>query len=186
MKVLVTMMLENTHDKATYSACSMGTANKGWNASLKWFLASQGLHTFFTDSRKEAPSPSTDKSPLDSSFHIHMREAQKGISQIKDPLWHRVCADVLKVLGPVAFKDLWKTQFIRISPEGKRAFLSCPNQSIATTLEEYHFVIIGALKKFYPSLSSIETEIRAGTFEIKKVNESPDLQQNCLRYSVNA
>lgn len=180
MKVRVTMMLENIHDTHFYSACSLTNINKGWNASLKWLLASHGIHTFAEPCKKKA-SPSKSGLLLAPDPHIHMMEAKKGIAQIKDPLWRRVCADILKVLGPVAFKDLWNTQLKSISPDGKRAFLTCSTQAIAITLEEYHFVIIGALKEFYPFLSSIEIECHHPTFETKKKNESAPLTQNCLR-----
>lgn len=86
-------------------------------------------------------------------------EAETGITHIKDPLWRRVCIDLLKILGPNAFKDLWKIKLMQVSSEGRKACLACPTEALAETIEKYHFVIIDALKKFYPFLFSIETEI---------------------------
>ncbi|MBS0271434.1 MAG: hypothetical protein JSR85_02160 [Proteobacteria bacterium] len=89
---------------------------------------------------------------------ISTREAEFGIARIKDPLWRRVCVDLLKILGPAAFKDLWKIKLIQVSSEGRKACLTCPTESLAETIEKYHFVIIDVLKKYYPFLFSIETE----------------------------
>jgi len=122
--------------------------NKGWNASFFW-------------SCKDHINYSLTKDVYLSEKTIaeYQAEAELKISQIQDPLWQKACKDILGVLGPLAFKDFWKTKLISVSVEGKRAYLSCPNEPLALTLQLYHFVIIGALKKFYPFLSSIEVEI---------------------------
>lgn len=97
--------------------------------------------------------------PSEDQLHEYKAQAEEGLLKIQDPLWYRICVDIFQTLGPIAFKDLWKTKLVGISSEGKRAFLSCPNEHIAMALDQYHFVIIGALKKFYPSVSVVETEI---------------------------
>ncbi|MBY0291751.1 MAG: hypothetical protein K2W92_00465 [Alphaproteobacteria bacterium] len=86
-------------------------------------------------------------------------EAAEGISQIQDPLWRRVCVDVLRILGPVAFKNLWKIKLCHVSAEGRKAYFISPTMDIAETIENYNFVIIEALKKFYPSLLFLETKV---------------------------
>lgn len=115
-------------------------------------------HDSFLNTRESSPE-------CDNFFHTSMtlqnytQEAEAGIAQIKDPLWRRVCVDLLKILGPVAFKDLWQIKLMQFSSKERRAFLVCPNKILAETIEKYHFVILDALKKFYPALFSVETEI---------------------------
>lgn len=117
-----------------------------------------------------------NKSPLSEvALHNFKTEAETGISQIQDPLWRRVCSDVLRTLGPVAFKNLWKTNLVSVSPRERRACITCPSQDIAEAVENYHFVIMGALKKFYPFLFSIET----------KIGENERLDRNMPKVSVN-
>ena len=95
-------------------------------------------------------------------------EATEGISQIQDPLWRRVCIDVLRILGPAAFKNLWKIKLSHISTEGKKAYLISPTIDIAETIENYNFVIIEALKKFYPALLFLETKVIENLGQNKK------------------
>lgn len=95
-------------------------------------------------------------------------EATEGISQIQDPLWRRVCIDVLRILGPAAFKNLWKIKLCHVSPEGKKAYLVSPTLDLAETIENYNFVVIEALKKFYPALLFLETKVIENLGQNKK------------------
>lgn len=119
--------------------------NKGWNSALNW--------------SSEKPIEDDYSLLSEETLNKYKANAELKVSQIQDPLWQNVCDDILRILGPLAFKDLWKIKFISVSVEGKMAYFSCPNETLALTLQHYHFVIIGALKKFYPFLSSIEVEI---------------------------
>ena len=152
-------MWKNVRNLTSYSSLWREKENKEWNASLYWSLASARLKKFSNGYFEEKRSLSNELSLSEWVLHKYEVEAEEGISQIQDPLWRRVCIDVLRVLGPIAFKDLWKINLTSISPERRKAYLACPTQAIAETIENYHFVIIDALKKFYPSLLSIETEI---------------------------
>lgn len=149
-------MQKNVCNRASYSSFIRDNGYPQWNSSLDWLLATANLQKL-NESKFEKGEVLTHET--EQKVYEYKVEADKGISQIQDPLWQRVCIDILKVLGPIAFKDLWKTNFLSISPEGRRAHLTCPTHDIAETIEKYHFVVIEALKKFYPSLFSIETEV---------------------------
>lgn len=123
--------------------------NKGWNASFLWSCK---------DHIKDNYSFSKDIDLSEKTIAEYQAEAELKIPQIQDPLWQKACKDILGILGPLAFKDFWKIKLISVSAEGKKVYFSCPNEPLALTLQLYHFVIIGALKKFYPFLSSIEVE----------------------------
>lgn len=124
--------------------------NKRWNASFNWS---------YKNPSEDNDSFSKGIYLSKKTFNKYKTDAELKISQIQDPLWQKTCDDILRILGPLAFKGLWKIKFISVSAEGRRAYFSCPNESLALTLQHYHFVIIGALKKFYPFLSSLEVEI---------------------------
>ncbi len=151
--------------------------NKEWSSSLYWILASAGFKKFLIEHFEEEQPFSNDFPLSEWILHKYKTEAEEGISQISDPLWKRVCIDVLRVLGPVAFKDMWKINLISISPERKKAYLACPTRAIAEVTEIYHFVIIDALKKFYPSLFSLEIELSG-----KEINGVKELRAGISVY----
>jgi len=151
---MVMNMLKNTNYSVSGSQALAENINEVGNTSIDWLLAT-GTHSSYPEVQSARGISVLKESKPSSTFSL-----TKGIIQIKDPLWRRVCENILKVLGPDAFADLWKTKLVRISKEGKIAYFVCPTQTIAETIEKYHFVVIGALKEFYPFLTSIETEIK--------------------------
>jgi hypothetical protein len=157
---MVIDMLKNANLKSSLSQPVLDKGNEGGTPSLDWILASGSISTYPDSIYEKAISILREKPFSDSLLNDNLSPLRKGMSEIQDPLWRRICGSILSILGPTAFADLWKTKLIRISPEGKVAYLSCPNQEVAETIENYHFVVMGALKEFYPYLSSIETEIK--------------------------
>ncbi len=156
---MVAKMQKNVFNQVSCSSFLRDRQYREWNASLDRFLPSQMFQECSNRRFKDEKVLSTACSLSEETLCEYQTAAETGVSQIQDPLWRRVCIDVLRMLGPVAFNDLWKTNLISISPKEKRAYLNCPTQDIAATVENYHFVIMDALKKFYPFLFSIETEI---------------------------
>lgn len=148
--------------------------NKGWNSSFNW----------------SSKAPIEDASPLkgiylsEETLNKYKADAEFMVSQIQDPLWQKACDDILGILGPLAFKDLWKIKLINISVERKRAYFTCPNEPLALTLQHYHFVIIGALKKFYPFLSSLEVEISEDTMRHIPANKSSKMSIRLYRQNL--
>lgn len=92
-------------------------------------------------------------------LNSYAADAHYNISQIEDPLWQKICLELLSILGPIVFGDLWKINLTSVSSDGKKVYLSCPSETIAKRVETYHFVIIDVLRKFYPALTLIESEI---------------------------
>ncbi|HUX80534.1 MAG TPA: hypothetical protein VMW10_12445 [Alphaproteobacteria bacterium] len=154
-------MWKNDYNQTPCSSLLRNKPYRDWNTSLDWPLASPRINKcskgyFEHEQILLNKSSFTETTLLNCTTEA---EAEAGIAQIQDPLWRRVCLDVLRTLGPVAFKNLWKTNLMSVSPRERRACITCPTKDIAKTVENYHFVIMGALKKFYPFLFSIETEI---------------------------
>lgn len=156
---------------------------KRWKTSLDWLLTSGKPHKFPKGHLEKDMSISKDITLSEQTLDKYRIEAEEGISRIQDPLWHRVCVDILQVLGPIAFKDLWKSKLITVSPKGRRVYLACPNQAMVETIEKYHFVIIAALKKFYPFLSSIEMEINEDKTEKTTEASSKSSVSLCRRFT---
>lgn len=168
-------MQKNISNQVPSRLSLMSKGNKGWSASLDWLLASGQIEKLTDEQFDDTEATSNDVSLLEKNINQYAQEAEEGIAQIQDPLWRRVCVDILNILGPVAFKDLWRIKLTTVSPQGKRAYFECPNQDIAATIEHYHFVIIDALKKFYPFLSSIEAEVSEDKICKTKVHLNSDL-----------
>lgn len=164
---MVIKMWKNSGNQVSYSLFLMDKSHKKRKASLDWFFPLGGIHKFPKGHTEDGLSVSISKDVTSSecSTEKYKIEAEEGISRIQDPLWRRVCVDILQVLGPIAFKDLWKSKLITVSPQGRKIHLACPDQAIVDTIEKYHFVIMAAFKKFYPFLSSIEMEISKDKLE---------------------
>ena len=152
-------MRKNVCNQISCSSFLRDKQYREWNTLLEWPLTSMRLKECSSRHFKDEEVLSNEFSLSQETLYKYTTEAEIGISQIQDPLWRRVCLDIFRILGPVAFKDLWKANLTSISPKERRAYLTCPTQAIAEAVENYHFVVMGALKKFYPFLFSIETEI---------------------------
>lgn len=93
--------------------------------------------------------------------------AQK-VAQISDPLWKRICEQVLHTLGAQAFADLWQVKIDIAGIESKQVRLSCPNQEIVKTIKNYQFVILDALKAYFPMLKEVQIRVMR-TYKLDKV-----------------
>lgn len=153
-------MWKNTCNQVSYPSF---LENKEWNTSLNWASVPEETQNFSLNYLQDERCFVNDFSLSAQRLRQYEREAEEGIAQISDPLWRRICIDVLRTLGPVAFQDLWKTQLVTVSSEGRRAYLVCSDSLTAKIIEQYHFVIIEALKQYYPFLSTLEIEISDNT-----------------------
>ncbi|MBX9785825.1 MAG: hypothetical protein K2Y08_00660 [Alphaproteobacteria bacterium] len=123
------------------------------------YIGSMPIDEQLTNASQSAPSLYLSEPLPKALFDSYESDAHCGISQIEDPLWQKICLELLNILGPIAFGDLWKINLISVSSDGKKVYLSCPSEITANRVETYHFVIIDVLRKFYPALTLIESEI---------------------------
>ena len=152
-------MRKNVCNKVSGSSFLRDRKYKERNASLDWLLASGDIKKFPALQGGEELFLSEGIPLSKGVLQEYKTEAEEGIARIEDPLWRKICLDILEILGPVAFKNLWKVKLVSVSSERRKAYLACPNRSVAASIEQYQFVVIGALKKFYPFLTSINIEI---------------------------
>lgn len=123
------------------------------------YLGSMTIGEQLTYTNNSSPTLKLSESLPEVLFDSYECDAHRGISQIEDPLWQKICLELLNILGPIAFGDLWKINLTSVSSDGKKAYLTCTSEIAAKRVETYHFVIIDVLKKFYPALTLIESEI---------------------------
>lgn len=147
-------MWKNVCNRSSVPSVVSEKGQETWYTSLDWLFASGKVQSDHQNTPQEKNSLLSAPLPDDA------REAEEGISQVQDPLWQKVCIDILRTLGPLAFKNLWKANLIYVSHETKKAYFICPTRDIAASLQRYHFVIIGVLKKFYPFLMSLNIEVK--------------------------
>ncbi len=123
------------------------------------YIGSRAIDEQLTDFNQSPPTLFLSESLPKALLDFYESDAHCGISQIEDPLWQKICLELLSILGPIAFGDLWRINLISVSSDGKKVYLSCTSEITAKRVETYHFVIIDVLRKFYPALALIESKI---------------------------
>lgn len=91
----------------------------------------------------------------DSQAENLQAQASRCIALIDDPLWRHVCTEVLPLMGPLSVLQIWKSKIGVFSPQHKAIDIDCQTEKKARFLQQYDFVILGILKKYFPSLKSI-------------------------------
>jgi hypothetical protein len=123
------------------------------------YIGSMAIDEQLTYTNNSTPTLYLSESLPEIFLDSYESDAHCGISQIEDPLWQKICLELLSILGPIAFGDLWKINLTSVSSDGKKVYLSCTSEIAAKRVETYHFVIIDVLRKFYPALTLIESKI---------------------------
>jgi len=86
-------------------------------------------------------------------------QAQQCLSLIEDPLWKRVCAEVLTMMGAGSMLKIWKTTLGSFSAEEKTVDLYCQTEEVALFIQQYSFVMIGIFCEYFPSVTTLRTKI---------------------------
>ena len=92
---------------------------------------------------------------FDSQSQDLQAQASRCIALIDDPLWRHVCTEVLPLMGPLSVLQIWKSKIGIFSPQHKAIDIDCQTEKKALFLQQYDFVILGILKKYFSSLKSI-------------------------------
>ena len=79
-------------------------------------------------------------------------------SLIKDPLWKRVCADAVNLMGPMALQ-ISQVQLGAFSSKDQVADLYCETEEMSHFLQKYNFIILGSLQKYFPNLKELKVKI---------------------------
>lgn len=78
------------------------------------------------------------------------------LSTIEDPLWKHICQDVLEMMGPVSTLIIWESKLGQFSPEDKILPITCENEETAFFIQQYDFVILSSIQKYFPALKKLE------------------------------
>lgn len=84
--------------------------------------------------------------------HPSLTYVKQQLSLVQDPLWKRVCADAVHLMGPVALQ-IFQVQLSL--PQERTLDLYCHTEEIARFLQCYNFVILESLRRYFPSLKHI-------------------------------
>lgn len=72
---------------------------------------------------------------------------EKRLSPISDPLWKRVCSEVVLIMGPVAMQ-IFQVEFGL--PQEKSMDLYCHTKELAHLIRIYNFIIVVSLQRYFP------------------------------------
>ncbi len=86
--------------------------------------------------------------------------ATSCISQIIDPLWKNICADLLHIMGPASVLKIWKSKLGEFSSQDKHIDISCETEGTAAFAQQYDFVILGSLQRYFPGLKQLKVKVK--------------------------
>lgn len=86
-------------------------------------------------------------------------KANYCISLIEDPLWKKVCIEFINMMGPISVLKIWKSNLGSLSPQNNTIDLSCQTEEAAQLLQQYDFVILGILRRYFSALKELRISI---------------------------
>lgn len=126
---------------SSYGAQTLIREQKAANKRVSYpVLRSSKEVVAYLPSRKETPA-------LPSLTYVNQQ-----LALIKDPLWKRVCADAVHLMGPIALQ-IFQVQFSL--PQDHTLDLYCHTEEISRFLQCYNFVVLESLKRYFPTLKQI-------------------------------
>ncbi len=81
------------------------------------------------------------------------------IDQIVDPLWKDICMDLLNMMGPASILKIWKSKLGEFSSQDKRIDITCETVEAEEFVQQYDFVILGSLHRYFPALKQLRVRI---------------------------
>jgi hypothetical protein len=80
-------------------------------------------------------------------------------SLIEDPLWKSVCTEMTDLMGPSPIQKMWDSKLGAFCSEGKSIDLCCPTEETAQFINQYSFLILGSLQRYFPAIKTLKTRI---------------------------
>lgn len=104
---------------------------------------------------KNFPQPYYTQTTLSDEEH---GTVDNHLSAITDPLWKRICQDILEMMGSASVSKIWKSKLGAISSQDKTLIISCDDEETAAFVQQYDFVILGSLQKYFPALKHLKAD----------------------------
>lgn len=91
-------------------------------------------------------------------FSYKNDQYEQTINYTEDPLWNHVYSEALKVIGPCARK-IQESKLGPLSPKDETILFHCNTEEAAQLIQQYSFIFLESLKRYFPSLKELRVEI---------------------------
>ncbi|MBX9786572.1 MAG: hypothetical protein K2Y08_04470 [Alphaproteobacteria bacterium] len=81
------------------------------------------------------------------------------LSLIKDPLWKSVCSEMTDLMGPSPIQKMRDSKLGAFCSESKSINLCCPTDEAAQFVNQYSFLILGSLQRYFPAIKTLKTKV---------------------------
>jgi hypothetical protein len=110
---------------------------------------------------KKKPSQTFSQAILqDPNFSLdEYTKVKHCLSTIDDPLWKKVCQDVIRMMGLASFLEIWECRLGEVASQKKHIDIYCTTEKEAQFIKQYSFVFLGSLKTYFPALKEINARI---------------------------
>lgn len=86
-------------------------------------------------------------------------QAKYCLSCIEDPLWKSVCSEMADLMGSSPVEKVWGSKLGTFCSEGKSIDLCCPTDEAAQFVDQYSFLILGILQRYFPTIKTLKTKV---------------------------
>lgn len=108
--------------------------------------------------RNKGSSSSIKK--LEISHEDSHSQAKYSLSCIEDPLWKSVCTEMVDIMGPSSVQKIWDSKLGSYCPGDKTMEFSCPTVEVAQFINQYSFLILGSLQRYFPTLKYLRVKVK--------------------------
>ena len=96
------------------------------------------------------------------------RQDHSYLSLIKDPLWKSVCTEMIETMGSSSVQKIWNSTLGSYCSEADAMDLCCPTDETAQFVNQYSFLILGSLQRYFPAIKTLKTKVECAQ-EISKL-----------------
>lgn len=86
-------------------------------------------------------------------------KATECVARIADPLWKKVCNDLIYNMGPAFVFKIYESSLGDIASQDNVLYVTCNNKDAADFIQQYDFVILDSLQPYFPALKSLRAQI---------------------------
>ena len=92
------------------------------------------------------------KTPVNEASH----QVKNCLSLIEDPLWKSICAELASLAGPFFVQKIWDSKLGSFSHRHKTMNLYCQTEDTAQFINQYSFLILGSLQRYFPMIKDLK------------------------------
>ena len=90
------------------------------------------------------------------------------LSLIKDPLWKSICIEMIDTMGPSSVQKIWNSTLGSYCSEADAMDLCCPTDETAQFINQYSFLILGSLQRYFPAIKTLKTKVEHASLEVRQ------------------